>query len=211
ADHGDDRSSDHRREELHHFGEERRNDQTDDGGTDHGTENGLDLRFGGRALERVAADYRQHRGHAGERDALDQRELAPEEGQSPGLQDGGDSTDEKARGYQQRNLGRTQARSLTDDERDSNDAPIHGQDVLQAIRKTRNDPETLVFRALAFGMHGGCRHIVVSFETGIRWSADPDLGAGRPSGLRHVKDGIVFQASSLGVVPLRTTSAVMSP
>src|SRR5699024_11447799 len=101
--------------------------------------------------------------------------------------------------HQAAGAGGVLAGSVADDQRDRNDAAVHGQDVLQAVRQIGADAQPFVLGAFSFGNSGRRCHWYLSLET--RWFRS------RP----HVKDGIVFQANSLGVVPLRTTSAVMSP
>ncbi|MNM90507.1 hypothetical protein D3C81_1027720 [compost metagenome] len=66
---------------------------------------------------------------------MHQRQLAAEEGQAEGLQQGCQTTGKQRCGDQQADFRRCQSSCLTEDQGYGNNTAIHGQNVLQAVRQ----------------------------------------------------------------------------
>src|SRR5699024_9820140 len=136
------RSGDHWREEPDDLGEERCDQHTDDCRHDHRAEDGGDVP--------AAGEDGEDRGHVGERDSLHQWQLRTEERQPDGLQDGRQTTHEQAGSDQQADTGGVQPSGVSDDQRDGDDAAVHGQDVLETVRQVGADTQPLVLRTFPF-------------------------------------------------------------
>src|SRR5690606_35145046 len=146
---GDDDAGDERREELGDLGEDGGDQQADHRCAYHCTEH-----YRQPAFAIAGTHYRHDGGDACEGHALYQWQLAAEEGDADGLQQGGGATDEQRGGNQQAYIGRRQARGLANYQWHGDDAAIHGQHVLQTVEQVGAKAEVLVLGALSGGGHG---------------------------------------------------------
>ena len=147
---GDHHAGHHRREEPDDPGEERGDQQADQRRTHHRTEH--------RRHPAALGGDRHQGGDAGERGALDQRQLRPEPRDAHRLEDGRQATDEQAAGDQQTQLRRRDTGRRADDQRRGDDPAVHGEDVLGAEAQALADPQELVLRPLRGDLRTRCAH-----------------------------------------------------
>jgi hypothetical protein len=92
---------------------------------------------------------------------LDQRKLGTKELHAVALQDGGQAADKEAGGNQDGDFALVQAGGRSDDQRNRDDAAVHGEHVLEAISEGSPGGQPLILRPLWFNMvfHStGCFH-----------------------------------------------------
>ncbi len=142
ADGGDDDAGDQRREELGNAREHRGDQKADQRRCHDRPEHAR------QAAAALAAEDRTHGCHAGERNALHQRQLAAEERQAEGLQQGGQATGKQRSGDQHADFGTVQARGLPQDQGYRDDPPVHGQHMLQTIGQVGTKAEVFILGAL---------------------------------------------------------------
>ena len=142
ADGGDDAAGHNGWEEPHDLRKQRGDEQAERRRDNDGAKDGLDA---------AAANNRHHGGHAGKGDPLHQRQLRAEERQPDGLQQRGQSAHEQCRRNQHADVRRGQAGGLANDERDGDDAAVHGQYVLESVGETCANSELFIL-----GPGGNC-------------------------------------------------------
>ena len=152
TDRRDDRAGHHRREELHDEREGGCDDEADHRGDQDRTEH--------RGQTVATREDRRHRGHTGERNALDQRQLGAEEGHAHRLQDRRQTAHEQARSDEHADAVAIEAGGVSDDERNSDDSAVHGQHMLQAVGEGAADRKPFVLGTMRLGFGRRCAAIL---------------------------------------------------
>ena len=140
ADGGDDDTGHQWREELGDAREDRRDQEAQHRRSHDRTQ---DTRQTATAF---SGKDRAHGGDTGKGNPLHQRQLAAEERQAEGLQQGGQATGEQRGSDQQTDLGGSQTGRLAENQGNRNDTAVHRQNVLQTIGQVRAEAEVFVFR-----------------------------------------------------------------